>query len=168
MNTIDFSREFRADDGELFRGFVDPMLGRECSQVDRLYGGAFSIHFGDLQPSARRNNVFKGEWIVTAWGCDAALQVGETLVDDRVSARETLLHRLVHLEGLTLQSFTLDATDLSAKLVLGHEVVLTLIPDLTFAGDAWTVELPGRRSVAFTADRRWEMETSGVRKTPSL
>ena len=88
-NAQPFERSFTPPDVIVFRELISDLIGQQCRRIGKLYGGAFSLHFGDLVPSSSAKGRDRGSWVVTAWGCDARLETRRgMIVDDCIVERE--------------------------------------------------------------------------------
>lgn len=128
----------------------------DYSGWSRLYGGAFTMHFGAMQPDSR--GTMWGEWGVTAWGCDARLSLGGVVLDDRVIDRDDLLAHFDALTGRTVVGIQLNPTTLTLRVDFAGDPHLELIPDPEFEGEAWIISLPSHQSLSGDATRRWQLE----------
>jgi hypothetical protein len=156
-----FGRLFTQEDLGVFEALTTGIAGPACRRVGHLYGGAFSLHFGEMRPSATPKGRERGTWIVTAWGCDAHYRNGAALLDDKSPGRERLIDTLKGLVGVAIQEISVDPDQVSLHLTFTNDSALSLIPDSTFDGDAWTIASPLMQTLAANAARVWSLENEG-------
>ena len=158
-NAQPFERNFTPSDATVFRELIADLIGQQCRRIDRLYGGAFSLHFGDWLPSSSAKGRDRGSWVITAWGCDARIETrGGEIVDDRIVEREEVVARARDLEGTALEQIELDPGTITLRLRFIGGAVLDLFLDPAYNGDAWTISVPSRQTIAVTVGRRWSLE----------
>jgi hypothetical protein len=153
-----FRRRFTPADIRLFEALVGGLVGKECRRLDRLYGGAFSLHFGEWRPTASTKGTERGDWIVTVWGSDTRLIVGHNEADDRFIDRSALVDLAEGLVGAVLEGVDLDSNTLDLRLRFRDGAELELALDPSYPGDAWTVSLPTEQTIALSAKQQWSLE----------
>lgn len=123
-------------------------------RVDRLYGGAFSLHFGRMLAASRPRARERGEWVITAWGGDAVLKFGASVIDDRVRSRDDLLELVPVLERALVTGAHVHLDRRSLLIEFTESRTIELLCDRAFDGDSWTVSLPTLETVAMDGGGR--------------
>ena len=155
-----FQRTFGEGDDQLFYEIVQGLKDKKCIRIDRLYGDTFSLHFGRFITVPRRPADERGEWIITAWGCDINGQDQLGDFDSRDDADEAILDRVDHIFGHELEEISLDTGTLSLRLRFADAVLITLSTDPEFRGDMWMISLPSFQTLAVNSDGSWRLESS--------
>jgi hypothetical protein len=133
---------------------VSQIIGQVVSRVDRLYGGAVSIHIGPMVSGRRRD---RGTWVVTAWGAD--LLMNDVLLDHDSETVTTLHPGVQQLNGQRVLSASLDADSRELKLTFEGGSSVRLSPDSSFDGDAWTLSLPDGRTLCVASGGECSVKT---------
>jgi hypothetical protein len=81
-----------------------------------------------------------------------------TSADDRVVEREQVVASARRLEGARLDQIKLDPSTTGLHLCFNGGAALELIFDPEYSGDAWTLSLPSRQTIALTVGRHWSLE----------
>lgn len=150
---LPFDREFEMHDTVVFHELTDALVGKALSRVDRLYGGALSLHFGETMTGGKRD---RGEWIVTVWGGDMRLAKPTVRRDgDKMADGPDSLNRLV---GVAVDHVGINERDLTLELTFADSTRLSIAVDPEYSGDAWTVSLPLRHTIAARNGHRWVLE----------
>ncbi len=136
------------------REIVSQTVGQVLSRVDRLYGGAVSLHIGPMVPGRRRD---RGTWVVTAWGAD--LLINDVLLDHESDVVTTLHPEVQQLTGQRVLDASLETSTRELQLTFAGGNKVRLSPDSTFDGDAWTLSLPDARTLCVSSNGDWSVKT---------
>lgn len=158
MNEVHSGAE-NAESSRLIQAVAE-LRGQEVSRVDRLYGGALSLHLGSMIPGRRRD---RGRWIVTSWGGDWVIAGPTRTVDSRRDREEEVQAALELIVGSEVAAASLDPRTLSLTLNLNSGVTLDLSLDRSYDGDAWTLSLPTRETISVHSNGSFSMQAD----TPS-
>jgi hypothetical protein len=142
------------DSGPSAREIVSQTVGQVVSRVDRLYGGAVSLHLGAMVPGRRRD---RGTWIVTAWGAD--LLMNDVRLDHESDAITTLLPEVQQLTGQRVREASLELRTGELQLTFDGGNTVRLVPDSGFDGDAWTLSLLDGRTLCVSSRGDWSVKT---------
>jgi hypothetical protein len=142
------------DSGPSARDIVKQIAGEIVSRVDRLYGGALSLHIGAMVPGRRRD---RGTWIVTAWGAD--LLMNDVHLDPESDAITTLHPEVQQLTGQRVREALLEPRTGELLLTFDGGNTVRLVPDSGFDGDAWTLSLPDGKTLCVSSGGDWSVKT---------
>ncbi len=156
--TVPFRRLFVEDDEKLFYETIEGLQGSMCIRMDRLYGDTFSLHFGQLVPNHGRGSGDRGEWIITAWGCDISGSDQQGQFRSQVDSDEEILARVSRVMGHRLTGIRLDTGTLSLRLCFSDGIEMDLSTDPGFDGDMWMISLPSLQTLGVNSDGNWWIE----------
>lgn len=139
------------------REIVRQTVGQIVSRVDRLYGGAVSLHIGPMVPGRRRD---RGTWVVTAWGAD--LLINDVPLDHESDAVVTLHPEVQKLIGQRVLDASLETSTRELQLTFAGGNRVRLSPDSDFDGDAWTLSLPDARTLCVSSNGDWSVKSEDV------
>lgn len=124
---------------------VANLEGQCIARVDRIYGGALSLHIGDIVAGRQRD---RGRWIATSWGGDWIVEGSQGIVDSRKSEDREVQAALARTVGDRIVKSFVDAGTRDLTLILDSGVILHLVVDRAYDGDAWTLSLPTKATIS--------------------
>lgn len=133
--------------------------GHRISRVNRLYGGAMSLHLGEMVRGHRGD---RGRWIITSWGGDWIVQGSQGTLDSRKDDEEEVQTALERTAGDQIVKASVDAATLDLTVALDSGVILRLLVDRAYDGDAWTLSLPTGATISVHSTGEWSVQADSA------
>lgn len=156
----------------ILRDLCNDLRGQICSAWRKGYRFTGSLHFGAMQPIAKRFpgivDSDRGMMRVSLWGCSSVLlsPAGADLLDSRSSRDENSLQTLHGLVGANVSTVEFDDIELTLELVFSdeHRLLLSINSAQTSVDDEqWAVGRANGCSAGVFGQRliRTDCETPG-------
>ena len=134
---------------------VAKLENQRVSRVDRLYGGGLSLHLGDMVRGHRRE---RGRWIITSWGGDWIVEESRGSLDSRKDDEEAVQAALERTVGDQVVKASVEPSTLDLTMTLNSGVILRLLVDKEYDGDAWTLSLPTGATISVHGAGEWSVQ----------
>lgn len=160
VRAISTSKDMR----KLF-SIISEMVSKRCWNVEFVYGGELSLHFGRRLPCSHPKlaTQFEGEWILGTCGTAWKLFTPDGLISSFERNEKELEQKAKVLENSTVSGIDVGVHG-NLTLTFSNNCLFCVLPnskDDQYADvPYWEIFLPNNMLIAFGPDTRWSLKRS--------